>query len=59
MKTIGISPKVYVPAIAQIVAGVVFFVLGLNVEGKTALSTGIGTLLTGYFAKPGAIKPAA
>jgi hypothetical protein len=36
-KTIGISPKVYVPAVGQIVVGVVFLLLGLDVEGKTAI----------------------
>lgn len=57
MKQIGISPKVYVPAIAQVLAGVVLIVLGLDVEGKTAISTGLGTLLVGYGAKPGTVEP--
>jgi hypothetical protein len=58
MKTIGISPKVYVPAVGQVIVGVVLIVLGLDVEGKTAISTGIGTFLLGYGAKPAPLKNA-
>jgi hypothetical protein len=51
-KTIGISPKVYVPAIGQILIGVIFLILGLDVEGKTAIATGLGTFAAGFAAPP-------
>jgi hypothetical protein len=51
-KTIGISPKVYVPAIGQVVVGVIFLILGLDVEGKTAIATGLGTFAAGFAAPP-------
>lgn len=49
-KTIGISPKVFVPAIGQIVVGVLFLVLGLDVEGKTSIATGFATFAAGFAA---------
>lgn len=52
-KTDGLSPKVYVPALGQIIVGVVLLILGLDVEGRTAIGTGLGTLLLGFSAKPG------
>jgi hypothetical protein len=36
-KTLGISPKVYVPVIVQIVVGVILILTGSDVEGKTLL----------------------
>lgn len=48
VKTIGISPKVWVPALGQIVVGVAFLLLGLDVEGKTAIATGLGTFVVGF-----------
>lgn len=51
-RTLGISPKVYVPAIGQIIVGVLFLVLGLDVEGKTAISTGLATFVAGFAAPP-------
>lgn len=55
-RSVGVSPKVYIPAGLQIVAGVVLMLLGLDVEGRTALATGFGTLATGYAAKPGTVE---
>jgi hypothetical protein len=55
-KTIGISPKVYVPAIGQIVVGVVLLLFGLDVEGRTAIGTGLGTFGLGWSAKPGNVE---
>lgn len=55
-RTIGISPKVYVPALAQVVAGVGLLLVGLDVEGKTAIATGLGTFVAGYGAKPGTVE---
>lgn len=56
MKQIGISPKVLIPAVGQIVVGVVFLLVGLDVEGKTAIATGLGTLVTGFAASPGQVR---
>ena len=53
MKTIGISPKVYVPVIAQAVAGIVLILLGFDVEGRTLLVTALGTAGLGGGANPG------
>lgn len=53
LKTIGISPKVWVPAVLQVIGGVVFLLLGLDVEGKTALGTGLGTFVAGFASPPG------
>ena len=56
MRTTGLSPKVIIPAIAQIVAGVVLIVFGLDTEGQTAIATGLGTFGIGYTAKPGTVR---
>lgn len=48
IKTVGISPKVWVPAVGQILIGGLFLLLGMDVEGKTALATGLGTFLVGF-----------
>lgn len=56
-RTIGLSPKVYIPAGLQITAGVALILLGLDVEGKTAIATGLGTFGVGYGAKPGEVEP--
>lgn len=55
MKTKGVSPKVWVPAAGQIVAGVALMLAGLDVEGKTAIVTGVGTFLAGFGAPPGEV----
>lgn len=52
-KTIGISPKVWIPAAGQIVVGIAFLILGLEVEGRTAIATGLGTFAVGFSADPG------
>lgn len=57
-RTIGITPKVYVPAILQVVGGIAFLLLGLDVEGRTAIGTGITTLIAGWAAKPGTVEVA-
>jgi|tagenome__1003787_1003787.scaffolds.fasta_scaffold20987847_11 hypothetical protein len=51
-KTVGISPKVWVPALGQIIVGIVFLILGLDVEGKTTIVTGLGTFAAGFAAPP-------
>jgi hypothetical protein len=51
-RTVGISPKVWVPAAGQVVVGIVLILLGLDVEGKTAIATGLGTLVVGFQAPP-------
>lgn len=50
LKTIGIHPKVWIPAVAQIVAGIALILFGLDVEGKTAIGTGLATFATGLAA---------
>lgn len=55
MKTRGISPKVYVPVLGQVAAGVALIVLGFDVEGKTLLVTALGTAGAGGLAKPGEV----
>jgi hypothetical protein len=56
MKTVGVSQKVWIPAALQVAAGVVLILLGLDVEGKTAIAAGLGTFGVGYTAKPGQIE---
>lgn len=51
-KTIGISPKVWVPALAQVVVGIVLILIGLDVEGKTLIASGFGTFAVGYKSPP-------
>jgi hypothetical protein len=51
-KTLGISPKVWAPALAQIIIGIIFLIFGLTVEGKTAIFTGLGTFAVGFQAPP-------
>lgn len=55
-KTRGISPKVYIPAIGQALAGVALIIAGLDVEGRTAIGTGLGTLILGFSASPGPLE---
>lgn len=55
MQTIGISPKVLIPALGQIIIGVIFLLIGLDVEGRTAIATGLGTLVAGFTAPPGRV----
>lgn len=56
MKTLGVSPKVYVPVIAQVAAGIVLLLLGLDVEAKTAFVTAVATAGLGGGAKPGQVR---
>jgi hypothetical protein len=56
MKTVGVSQKVWIPAVAQVIAGIVFLALGLDVEGKTAIGAGVGTFMVGYGAKPAPVE---
>jgi hypothetical protein len=56
MKTIGLSQKVWIPAALQIVAGIALILAGLDVEGKTAIATGLGTFGVGYAAKPSPVE---
>lgn len=58
LKTVGVSPKAWVPAAAQIAAGIALILLGLDVEGKTLIASGLGTLAVGYGAKPGQVEGA-
>lgn len=51
--TLGISPKVYIPALLQIVVGVILLLTGSDVEGKTLLLSAVGTFGAG-FASPNA-----
>lgn len=51
-KTIGISPKVLIPALGQVLIGGVLILVGAVVEGKTAIATGLGTLVVGFAAPP-------
>jgi hypothetical protein len=56
LTTDGISPKMYVPAAAQVVLGIVLILLGLDVEGRTVIATGLGTAVVGFGASPGAVQ---
>lgn len=56
MRTKGISQKVWIPAALQIATGVVLILLGLDVEGKTAIATGLGTFGIGYGAQPAPVE---
>lgn len=58
LETDGISPKMYVPAIGQVVIGVVLLILGLDVEGRTMIGTGLATAAVGFGVNPGAVKQA-
>jgi hypothetical protein len=48
IKTLGISPKVYIPVIVQIIVGVILILTGSDVEGKTLLLTAAGTGALGF-----------
>jgi len=52
-----ISPKVWIPALTQIIAGITLIALGLDVEGKTAIAAGLGTLAIGYQKKDPRRRP--
>lgn len=56
LKTVGISAKVYIPAIGQVVVGVALILAGLDVEGKTAIGTGIATFAAGFIAPPAPVE---
>lgn len=60
MRTIGLSPKVYIPGIGQIVLGIALLIAKLPVEGKSFIAAGFATFGIGYTAKPGVVqsKPA-
>lgn len=54
-ETQGFSPKVYIPVALQILGGIVLILSGLDIEGKTAIATGIATLISGFAAGPGKV----
>jgi hypothetical protein len=56
LRTVGLSPKVWIPALAQVAAGIGLLIAGLDVEGRTALATGLGTLVTGFAAIPAPVE---
>jgi hypothetical protein len=56
MKTIGISQKVWLPGVVGIVAGIGLILVGLDVEGKTAIGAGLATFGIGYTAKPAPVE---
>jgi hypothetical protein len=51
-KTIGISPKVWAPALGQIIVGIALLILGFTVEGKTLIASGLATFAVGFKAPP-------
>jgi hypothetical protein len=60
MKTIGISPKVWIPTLALFTAGIVLVVLGAILDdhdvrtmGLTALGAAVAAAGAGYSAAPG------
>jgi hypothetical protein len=57
-RTLGVSPKVYVPVLAQVVAAVVLLILGEQQEAYTLLATAAGTAGLGGWAKPGNVVDA-
>lgn len=54
-RTVGISPKVYIPALAELATGIAFLIAGLDVEGRTAIAAAFGVLAVGYGASPGTV----
>lgn len=50
---VGISPKVYVPALAGLAVGVALLLLGLDVEGRTLIGAALGGGFLGYQSPPG------
>lgn len=54
-KTFGISPKVYVPAAAQLAVGGALYAIGSRDTGKAVLAGGAGTLVLGYLAGAGEV----
>lgn len=57
MRTVGISPKVYLPGIGQIILGIALILADLPVEGKTMIGTGLATFGIGAAASPGTVVP--
>lgn len=60
MKTIGISPKVWVPTLSLFLAGIILIVLGAVLDdhdvrtiGLTALGAAVAAGGAGYSASPG------
>jgi hypothetical protein len=56
MKTIGISQKVWLPGAVGIVTGIALILVGLDVEGKTAIAAGISAFGIGYGAKAAPVE---
>ena len=52
LHTVGLSPKVYMPAIAQIAAALTSLVLGDAGAAKAIISTLPATFGVGYYARP-------
>jgi hypothetical protein len=55
VKTVGISPKAWVPAVAAVVVGVVLLVLGYDVEGRSAILAGVGQFAIAFGVAPGLV----
>lgn len=55
MKTVGVSLKVLIPALAQLVVGIVLLLTGNDVEGKTLLLAAAGSFGVGYAAPPAGV----
>lgn len=53
MKQLGISPKVVVPAVAQLAAGIVLLVAGERELGVGLVVASASTAVLGYTASPG------
>jgi hypothetical protein len=53
VKTVGFSPKVYLPVFGQIVVGVILLLAGNDVEGKTLLISAAASFGVGAAASPG------
>lgn len=56
VKTRGISPKVWIPGVGQLLVGGALIALGFDVEGRTAIATGLGTLLAGFGSGAGRVE---
>lgn len=55
-RTLGVSPKVYVPALAQVAAGVVLVLIGEATAGEALIAAGLATVGLGGAAKPGTVQ---
>lgn len=54
-QTQGISPKVYVPVLVQVIVAVLMFVAGMDVEGRSLLGSAGLTFAAGWKAQPGTV----